>query len=92
VPDLDKLLADLASAPADRRLDRLEPAVWARVEAGGRAAAPGFLAPARAATVALALVGGALIGGLNAARAPHGEPTLTADATLAPSTLLDSRG
>jgi hypothetical protein len=92
VPDpLDRLLADLASAPADRRLDQLEPAVWARIEAERRPVA-GFLRPARAATVALALVGGAVLGGLQTARAPQAESVLTADAALAPSTLLDGRG
>jgi hypothetical protein len=89
---LDRLLAELAATPADRRLDQLEPAVWARLERRPRPAADRLFVRVRAATVALATLGGALIGGLQAARAPEPQPALLADAALAPSTLLEGRG
>jgi hypothetical protein len=89
---LDELLADLAATPAGRRLDQLEPAVWARLQHRERRDADHRIVRVRVAAVALAMVGGALIGGLQAWRAPEPQPILFADAALAPSTLLEGRG
>jgi hypothetical protein len=91
---LDKALASLKAEPPDRRLDQLEPAVWARIEAGqGRDSAQSFL-PVRAAAVAVALMFGVALGGLGAgeARAERQEVAVfSLDSRLAPSTLLEGR-
>jgi hypothetical protein len=92
---LDRTLARLKAEPLDRRLDQLEPAVWARIEAArqGRDSASLFL-PVRAAAVVAALVFGVALGGVGAgeARAERQEVAVfSLDARLAPSTLLEGR-
>ena len=92
---LDRALASLKTEPLDRRLDQLEPAVWARIEAArqGRDGATLFL-PVRAAAVAAALMLGVALGSFGAgeARAERQEVAVfSLDSDLAPSTLLDGR-
>lgn len=92
---LDRTLAGLKTEPLDRRLDQLEPMVWARIAAAGpeRDGAWLFL-PVRAAGVAMALVFGLALGGVAAseARAQRQEVAVFAlDCHLAPSTLLEGR-
>lgn len=85
---LNALLARLRAAPPDRRLDQMEPAVWARIE-GARAAAP--IAGAwgwRAALAALMLSMGAYVSAAATAPAPDSSP-FSVHAALAPSTLLE---
>jgi hypothetical protein len=92
---LDRALASLKAESLDRRLDQLEPVVWARIEAArqGRDATSLFL-PVRAAAVVAALVFGVALGGVGAgeARAERQEVAVfSLDARLAPSTLLEGR-
>ena len=92
---LDRTLASLKAEPLDRRLDQLEPGVWARIEAArlSRDSASLFL-PVRAAAVVAALVFGVALGGVGAgeARAERQEVAVfSLDARLAPSTLLEGR-
>jgi|GEM_PF-366102 len=92
---LDRALASLKTEPLDRRLDQLEPEVWARIGAAGdgRDGAWLFL-PVRAAGVAVALVFGLALGGVGAseARAQRQEvAAFSLDSRLAPSTLLEGR-
>jgi hypothetical protein len=93
--NLDELMARLAAQPTDRPLDQLEPAVWARIEArAGDHPDWALLAPLRLATLSLALVTGIAVGGAAAAsavRQPHEASLFTAEADLAPSTLLEGR-
>jgi hypothetical protein len=92
---LDRALASLKAAPLDRRLDQLEPQVWARIEAAAqrRDGASLFL-PVRAAGVAAALVFGVALGGVGASEARAERQEVSAfslDIRLAPSTLLEGR-
>ena len=78
-----------ATGTVDHPLDRLEADVWARVEALRATAA---LAPARAASVGLALVFGLTAGGMTAAAARPSEMTVfSVNSPLAASALLDGR-
>lgn len=91
--DLDDLLNSLALAPPDASLDGFEDAVLggvARRREAQRAARA--LAPARAASLGLALAVGVAAGGMAAATtlaAPHRFDTFSSSAHLAPSTLLE---
>jgi len=92
---LDTALANLKAEPLDRRLDQLEPAVWARIEAARqvRDGASLFL-PVRAAAVVAALAFGVALGGFGAseARAERQEVSVfSLESRLAPSTLLEGR-
>lgn len=86
--DLDDLLATLAAEPVDRRLDAVEPGVWARI---GDTSSPAPLRW-RASAVGLALGVGVAIGsaGASAAAVGRADPIapFTAGIAIAPSTLL----
>ncbi|WP_312164283.1 hypothetical protein [Phenylobacterium sp.] len=92
---LDELVEGLRSQGPDRDLSQLEPAVWRRI--GGarieRASTFGF-APVRMASVVMALVVGAAVGGASAiaaASAPQETSVFALNSRLAPSTLLEAR-
>jgi len=93
----EALQAAKVDAPADG-LDRIEPAVWRRIEAmrASREASSVFV-PVRIAAVLAALGLGVAAGGFAAAEARHqGRKSLevaafSLDARLAPSTLLDGQ-
>ena len=92
---LDHLMAGLAAAPTDRALDGFDADVSrgsARYRAEARTAAS--LAPARLASLGLALVVGVAAGGVAAASAlspPKQFNDFAVPPHLAPSTLLDGR-
>lgn len=92
---LDDLVEGLRSQGPDRDLSQLEPAVWRRIGGARIERASGFgFAPVRMATVVMALVVGAAIGGASAVAAvsaPHETSVFAVDSRLAPSTLLDVR-
>lgn len=88
--DLDYLLARLATAAPDRRLDALEPLVWARVaELQDGALSSRW----RAGIVAAALAIGVAVGVAPTTASPAADPltVFSAEARLAPSTLLAGR-
>lgn len=82
---IDDLFERLRIAPRDAHLDQLESAVWARIGAPGRAAPVwGLRATAFAALLMIGLFTGAQLAAVNSTEmAPF-----SADARLAPSTLL----
>lgn len=86
---LDDLLAQMASAAADRDLSQIEPKVWRRIAAAGPAMPlPGWRLPALSTLVAL-LVGVAA----STATATPGATEIAAfspSIALAPSTLLEA--
>ena len=86
--DLDNLLNRLRDAPPDRRLDQLEPGVWARIDAvrmeTTRSSAWGW----RAAVAAVMLSAGAMAGGVASAKPQESSP-FAIHSSLAPSTLLE---
>lgn len=90
---LDRLITQLADAPTDHALDRLEAEISRgigrrRVEARTAAA----LTPVGVAAVGLAMAVGLSVGGVTAAAAAagiHRADTFTVAANLAPSTLLE---
>jgi hypothetical protein len=92
---LDRALDLLTAEPLDRRLDQLEPAVWARIEAARQARdSLSLFLPVRAAAVVAALAFGVAIGGFGAseARAERQEVAVfSLETQLAPSTLLEGR-
>lgn len=92
---LDRALASLKAEPPDRRLDQLEPAVWARIEAARQVGeSVSLFLPVRAAAVVAALVFGVALGGFGAseARAERQEVAVfSLESRLAPSTLLEGR-
>lgn len=88
---IDEALAVLRDAPADRRLDQLEPAVWARIERQRADASP-----AGAFRLQLAVAAGALVLGVAFAqmtvvkpKPPSEAVLLSEDASLAPSIRLE---
>lgn len=85
---LDQLLSRLAAAPADHRLDQLEPAVWARIDGARRQPAREGGWGWRATLAALMLTTGAFAGSVAAAQSEESSP-FAIHATLAPSTLLE---
>lgn len=85
---LDQLLSQLGAAQADRRLDQLEPAVWARIDGARRQTPRGAVWGWRAALAALMLTTGAFAGGVAAAQSEDSSP-FAIHAALAPSTLLE---
>jgi hypothetical protein len=86
---LDEALARLAAASADRRLDGLEPEVWARINARTSPQAAPW--PWAAAATAAALVIGVAVGGGAATRPSADRLAFSAGVALAPSTLLEGR-
>lgn len=92
---LDRALAGLKTESLDRRLDQVEPEVWARIGAAGEGRDGAWLfMPVRVAGVAAALVFGLALGGVGAseARAERQEvAAFSLDSRLAPSTLLEGR-
>ncbi len=90
---LDELVAHLAASPTDRSLDGLDGEIGRsiadrRIHARTSAA----LAPVQVASIGLALVLGAAVGGAvatSAIVAPHPYGTFAIAANLAPSTLLE---
>ncbi|WP_374470960.1 hypothetical protein [Phenylobacterium sp.] len=93
---LDHLLLALKDQPADRRLDQLEPRVWAAADESpdaGRAAGAAFVV--RVAAVVGSLFLGVAAGGLGAASAHVRQSEISVFSVgpqLAPSTLLEGRG
>ena len=85
--ELDNLLATLGAQPADRHLDNLEPAVWARL----RDASAGVTTGWRVVMAALALGLGTAVGGVAASAAAPVDAmaAFSSRAALAPSTLLE---
>jgi len=92
---LDRALQQLKADAPDTRLDRLEPAVWARIEGLHQGKESAFLfLPVRAAAVFAALAFGVVMGGFGAseARAQRQEVAVfSLESRLAPSTLLEGR-
>lgn len=94
--DLDQMLAQLAQSQPGGSLEGMETAVIrgiAQRREDLRAAR--MMAPARAASVVLALALGVAAGGMAAAKSlgePHRLNTFSAGAHLAPSTLLEGEG
>ncbi len=91
---LENTLRALKSAPPDRRLDQLEPAVWARIDGRGegRAGAGEAVFAFRTAAVVCALLLGVATGGLAASswRPSSDEISVfSLGPKLAPSTLLE---
>ena len=86
--DLDTLLNRLRNASPDRRLDQLEPGVWARIDAVRREAPRGGVWGWRAAMAAIMLSAGAMAGGVASARPQESSP-FAIHSSLAPSTLLE---
>lgn len=84
---LEQLLYRLRDAPADRRLDQFEPAVWARIDGARRQAPRGAVWGWRAALAAVMLTSGAFAGGVAAAQSEESSP-FAIHSSLAPSTLL----
>jgi hypothetical protein len=94
VDRLDNLLSALKDQPSDRRLDQLEPAVWARLDGGGETRS-GAVFAFRTAAVVGALFLGVATGGLAAASAQPASDEISVFSVgpqLAPSTLLEGRG
>jgi len=89
---LDRMLHRLAAAPPDRSLAGVEADVWLRM---GQTSvwSPVASLRVRAASIGMALLAGAAIGGVSAAAAASQGPVemavFSAEPTLAPSTLLD---
>jgi len=96
--ELDKALQAAKAETPEGRLDRIEPAVWRRIEAmrASREASAIFV-PVRIAAVAAALGIGVAAGGFAAAEARHQSRTsqevaaFSVASRLAPSTLLEGR-
>jgi len=89
--ELDDLLGALRARPVDAALDGMEAGVWARVEEVRRdqAAAGGLRVQLAAAVVALVM--GALVGGVMVQREPVRSEmvVLSEDAVLAPSVAVE---
>ena len=85
--ELDELLATLGAQPVDRRLDNLEPAVWARLHDASAGVTTGW----RVVMAALALGLGTAVGGVAASAAAPADAmaAFSPRAALAPSTLLE---
>jgi len=94
--DLDELIASLAAAPTDRRLDWMEADILSRISGRRDDTRIARMAgPARVAAVGLASVIGVVLGGLVATAEVQGQQpasVFAADAQLAPSTLLEGAG
>ena len=91
---LDNLLTGLKTEPTDRRLDQLEPTVWARLDRAGETRS-GAIFAFRTAAVVGSLFLGVATGGLAAGsvRAQADEISVfSLGPQLAPSTLLEGRG
>ena len=88
---IDNLLTALRDAGPDRRLDQLEPAVWARIDAKRVDRAPAGSFRMQLAVAAAALVIGLAVGGQTIARphAPSEAVMLSEDASLTPSMRLE---
>jgi hypothetical protein len=84
---LEQLLTRLGAAPTDRRLDQLEPTVWARIDGARRQAPHGAVWGWRAALAAVMLTTGAFASGA-AAQSEENSP-FAIHSSLAPSTLLE---
>ena len=89
--NLDLLLSQLDMPPLDRRLDQLEPLVWARIEHLRSGSARSDVWGWRAALTAAMLAIGVLAGGALAARPAQEMSPFALGAALAPSTLLELR-
>lgn len=85
---LGQLLTRLGAAPTDRRLDQLEPTVWARIDGARRQAPHGAVWGWRAALAAVMLTTGAFASGVAAAQSEESSP-FAIHSSLAPSTLLE---
>lgn len=85
---LEQLLSRLRDAPADRRLDQFEPAVWARIDGARRQVPRGAVWGWRAALAAMMLTTGAFASGVAAAQSEDSSP-FAIHSSLAPSTLLE---
>jgi len=85
---LEQLLSRLAATPADRRLDQLEPAAWARIDSARRQTPHGAVWGWRAALAAVMLTTGAFASGVAAAQSEENSP-FAIHSSLAPSTLLE---
>jgi hypothetical protein len=83
--DIEHLLTHLRDAPADRRLDQLEPGVWARIEA---LQAPSGVWGWRAAMAAVILTAGVFSTTAASAKSQESSP-FAIHSTFAPSTLLE---
>ena len=85
---LEQLLSRLAAAPTDRRLDQVEPAVWAQIDGARRQTPRGAVWGWRAALAAVMLTTGAFASGVAAAQSEESSP-FAIHSALAPSTLLE---
>lgn len=85
---LDQLLSQLGAAPTDRRLDQLEPAIWARIDGSRRQTPRSAVWGWRAALAAVMLTTGAFASGVAAAQSEESSP-FAIHSALAPSTLLE---
>jgi hypothetical protein len=85
---LDEMLKRLARRPTDRRLDQLEPAVWARIDAARRAQPVGTAWGWRTALAVGMLTLGMLSGGIAGAASAETSP-FSIHAALAPATLIE---
>ncbi|MBL8550957.1 MAG: hypothetical protein JNJ73_13305 [Hyphomonadaceae bacterium] len=83
---LGQLLTRLGAATTDRRLDQLEPTVWARID--GARPPHGAVWGWRAALAAVMLTTGAFASGVAAAQSEESSP-FAIHSSLAPSTLLE---
>lgn len=85
---LDELLKRLRAQPIDRRLDQLEPAVWARIDAARRAervsAAWGWRSALAATMLTFGVVSASLAGAT-----PEETSPFAIHASLAPATLIE---
>ena len=89
--DIEQLLTRLRDAPADHRLDQLEPSVWARIDVQRREAPRGGVWGWRTAIAAVMLTAGVFSTTVASAKSQESSP-FAIHSSLAPSTLLeDSR-
>lgn len=86
--DIDPLLTRLRDAPADRRLDQLEPSAWARIDAIRRETPRGGVWGWRAAMAAVMLTTGVFASTVASAKSQESSP-FEIHSSLAPSTLLE---
>ena len=89
--NLDDLLGALRQRPLEASLEGLESSVWARVEQTRRAQANGGGLQVQLAVAVIALVMGAVLGGVTADRSPVRSEmvVLSEDARLAPSVAVE---
>lgn len=88
--DLEALLRRWRDKPLDRRLDQLEPRVWAQIDLHRRPRNDGVLR-FRAALAASMLGVGALAGGVAGASTANDRSPFAIHSAYAPSTLLEGR-